>query len=385
MNNFIKQLSCFKHRLSGSPENSEAVGVIEEIFRSFGWVTIREGFRVHGHFAWGIIINLFPLLVIYILLREHYLLSLGLYAVVAVSFWGELSLSFHLLRWLIPAHGACNMEARFEGEDESKPLVIVLAHHDSPKTGLIYHEKLARPVARLLVRLPGIFRRIFLLPFVGVLMLGAGMVLRPVSWAQWVSPVFSYAAVFILALTLFFLIEWAFSAPSPGANDNGSGVLVLMELARRFSTVKPSGVSVRLLATGAEETGYFGIKAYMKRHKEELKKRDPLFINLESIGGGELYWVTEEEFLGKFKYPAKGFAHLESSLRRASLIALTDGAPLAKAGFGVLTLIGLEDGAIPVNYHRVTDTFDRLDVENLSKAADIVEAIITARPGPFPM
>lgn len=389
MENFIERLSRLKHRLSGTPENKQGVQIIGDIFDSFGWETRCEGFRVPGSFAYGFAVNILVLSAIYFFLRDYYVVSLVLYGVGLISFWGELALSFHWLRRLGPRHGDCNIEARWEGEDDVRPLVIVSAHHDTPRSGMIYREKVAGRLAPLMARVVPPFRRLFFLPFFGAVLLGVGLGFRPVAAAAPVVTAISVFACAILGLTLFLVVQWGLSVPSPGANDNSSGVLVLLELARRLSVDRPSGVSVRLLATGAEETGMLGVREYIRRHKKEFQKRDIFFINIESVGGGELCWVESEEFLGKVRYPAEGFDVLDRlerggdfvSLPRERLISPTDGTPLARAGFPVLTLVGLEGRAMPSNYHRVTDTFDRLNRQNLQHASDIIERIIRRFPG----
>ena len=387
MENFIEQLSRLKHRLSGTPENEQGVQIIRGIFDSFGWETRCEGFRVPGSFAYGFTINILALLAIYFFLRDYYAVSLVLYGIGVVSFWGELTLSFHWLRRLHPTHEACNIEARWEGEEEEGPLVIVLAHHDTPRTGIIYHEKVSGRLAPLMAGSFPPFNRLFFLPFFGAVLLGAALVFQPfVVLPPVVVTAVSVFGCAILGLTLFLVVQWGLSAPSPGANDNSSGVLVLLELARRLAGNRPPAVSVRLLATGAEETGMLGVREYIRRHGEEFRKRDVLFINIESVGGGELCWVDCEEFLGKVRYPEEGFdipEQLERQgglphLHRERLISPTDGTPPARAGFRVLTLVGLEDRAMPSNYHRVMDTFDRLDRRNLQNAPDIIEKIIRA-------
>ena len=385
MENFIKQLSQLNHRLSGTRENEQGTQLIRGIFNSFGWTSCFETFHVPGSFAYGIVVNIVALLAIYFFLQNHYAVSLVLYGIALISLWGELTVSFHLLRRLHPTHKTRNIEARLDNEDDSQPLVILTAHHDTPRSGIIYHEKVAGRFAPVMIKLPPPFNRMLFPTFCAALLLGTTLTFRPVTAASLMVPIVSILSNVILGLTLFLVLQWGFSTPSPGANDNGSGVLVLLELARRFSTHKPSNVSVRLLATGAEETGLFGIKAYLRRHKKELQKRNTLFINVETVGGGDLYWVDCEEFLGKVKYPKEGFdllAQLEQqgvlpALPRVSLIAPTDGTTLVRAGFRILTLVGLENQSIPTHYHRVTDTFDKLDRQNLLKAADIIDS--TAR------
>lgn len=70
---------------------------------------------------------------------------------------------------------------------------------------------------------------------------------------------------------------------SAGANDNGAGSVILMELARQFAAQAPSR-TVRFCWFGSEELGLLGSFAYVKQHKEKL---DPVkfVINVDVAGG----------------------------------------------------------------------------------------------------
>jgi acetylornithine deacetylase/succinyl-diaminopimelate desuccinylase-like protein len=71
----------------------------------------------------------------------------------------------------------------------------------------------------------------------------------------------------------------------PGANDNASGVAVLLELARRYGSRKPApAVTLRFVAFGAEELGLLGAKAYLEKHQRELENCRMLF-NIDTVGG----------------------------------------------------------------------------------------------------
>jgi hypothetical protein len=72
---------------------------------------------------------------------------------------------------------------------------------------------------------------------------------------------------------------------SPGADDNGSGTGVLIELARYFATrrIDPH-LRLRFVAFGAEELGVVGSRSYLNAHREELA-RCALLINLDQVGG----------------------------------------------------------------------------------------------------
>ncbi|MFQ5897248.1 MAG: M28 family metallopeptidase [Candidatus Methylomirabilia bacterium] len=51
---------------------------------------------------------------------------------------------------------------------------------------------------------------------------------------------------------------------SPGANDNGSAIAILLDLLERLAQDPPGHLSVRLLFTGSEEIGYLGARCYVK-------------------------------------------------------------------------------------------------------------------------
>ena len=72
-------------------------------------------------------------------------------------------------------------------------------------------------------------------------------------------------------------------APSPGANDNGSGVIATLEIARQMQYVV-SDYGIRIINFGAEEDGLLGSKHYVQNtldRSEEIK----LMFNLDQLGG----------------------------------------------------------------------------------------------------
>lgn len=77
----------------------------------------------------------------------------------------------------------------------------------------------------------------------------------------------------------------------PGANDNASGVAVLLELARHFRSLKPPPpFSMRFVAFGAEELGRLGAKAYLDRHQAEFENCALLF-NIDTVGGDKAIYA----------------------------------------------------------------------------------------------
>lgn len=72
---------------------------------------------------------------------------------------------------------------------------------------------------------------------------------------------------------------------SPGANDNGTGLGVMVELARTFSNAAgPLDASLAFVAFGAEENGAIGSRAYLEDHISEMADVVAV-VNLDTLGG----------------------------------------------------------------------------------------------------
>ncbi len=78
------------------------------------------------------------------------------------------------------------------------------------------------------------------------------------------------------------------SAGTPGAQDNASGVAVLLELAQ-FLPRLDLPFRLRFVFFGAEEEGRLGSKAYLDRHRADLQTCQLLF-NMDSVGRKDI-WI----------------------------------------------------------------------------------------------
>lgn len=71
----------------------------------------------------------------------------------------------------------------------------------------------------------------------------------------------------------------------PGANDNASGISMLLDLARYYSLHKPK-YSIIFIAFSAEEAGLLGSKYFVKNSPVDLKAIK-FVVNLDMVGTGE--------------------------------------------------------------------------------------------------
>lgn len=305
----------------------------------------------------------------------------------AVPLVGELlgaPVNFNLL---LPKHPSQNVIARPAATGRrGAPDVVIVAHYDVQWASWLF--------APWFVRL---LQPFFIAAYVGVVL---AVIAAAARWlapgAGWVGGAAS-AAAWILALAGGFLfVSWLTGGPSPGANDNGSGVAVALALAERWTEAARGGGTAGAAAltpwfvfTGCEEVGLRGMHRFLA--DADLPK-DTIFLNIDNVGGGRLRYFLGEGMLAYQRYDA-GLIELAAEVSRYSgdqvkplknWLLPTDGLLPAKAGYRALSFLALcDDHRIP-NYHWHTDTIDNVDrsVVELTEQFlwDCLQAVAARRP-----
>jgi len=156
----------------------------------------------------------------------------------------------------------------------------------------------------------------------------------------------------------------------PGANDNASGVGVLLETARIMATetVTPT---LTFIAFGAEELGLTGSNHYVATMPAWERAQAESMLNFDCVGiGDELILLVDREIDRSF---AAALPVAPDAIERTES-GTSDQSSFANAGIpAVFFFMEREDtGSCGPNYHRPTDTFDTLElaaVERTGKAA----------------
>jgi Zn-dependent M28 family amino/carboxypeptidase len=170
----------------------------------------------------------------------------------------------------------------------------------------------------------------------------------------------------------------------PGANDNLSGVAVLLEVARRLASGPPQGVRVILLSAGAEEANQEGMLAFARRHFPRLPRASTSFLCLDTVGSPELVLIEGEGFLRMYEYPSEQKERIVAAARDAGVTIgrgmrftfATDGLVPLRRGYQAATIGSVTEYLVPSNYHWPTDTADNVDYRSVANATDIVMATI---------
>ncbi|HWO41893.1 MAG TPA: M28 family peptidase, partial [Candidatus Eisenbacteria bacterium] len=157
-----------------------------------------------------------------------------------------------------------------------------------------------------------------------------------------------------------------------GADDNASGVAVLLELARRLGAVKLPRAVV-LAAFSAEELGLFGSRHYVNRPAFPLDKTRAM-INLDMVGRLRGNRVTVFGTGSARTFPAivlDAARPLGLEVRQSDGIGRSDHMSFYARRIPVLHFFtGLHE-----DYHRPTDTWEKLNLDGMAKITDLVFAV----------
>ena len=155
----------------------------------------------------------------------------------------------------------------------------------------------------------------------------------------------------------------------PGADDNASGVAVMLELAELLGkTLKPQR-TVIFIAFTSEESGLLGSKYYVKNMKRYPAKKVIGVLNFDTVGRlfKNKLFVLSSNSAREWKFIFMGASYVtgvESEMVTQDLDASDQRSFLDIGVPGVQFFSGANEG-----YHKPTDTPDKIDAAGLVKVA----------------
>ena len=310
-------------------------------------------------------------------LRGHRLLGAALGALGAAGIGDEFPPKRRRLRRsLLPTRTAYNVVCEL-GDPDAERTVVVTAHHDAAHSGIVFHPTLPKIADRL-----GMIERIETSPALMVPVLG-GPLLAGLGAASGVRAL-AKAGLVLSAGTVAAMTEIGLRGVVPGANDNGTAVVALLELARRFRADPPDGVRVILASMGAEESFSEGIKGFGERHFGELPTESTFFLCLESIGSPHLLVLRGEGFLKMYDYPPRSLELFDSLAEELGIWLFpnlrlhngTDGLEPLAAGYEAVAVCSCTDLKQAANYHWPNDLAANVDFETLADAVRLSETAV---------
>lgn len=180
-------------------------------------------------------------------------------------------------------------------------------------------------------------------------------------------------------------LGWKGGAAGEAIDDPGFAESEAARIRRRVTTQVDRELvekEVWFVATGAEESGTWGMRALLKDFGEDL--RDALIINIDNVGAGTVSWVTSEGMARRYRCDRKLQSLARRVVREAELPIKgrdyhglsTDATPALARGYKAMSVMAFDiNGRLP-NWHWTTDTVENVQPENLERVADFVTRLI---------
>ena len=160
----------------------------------------------------------------------------------------------------------------------------------------------------------------------------------------------------------------------PGADDNASGVSVLLELAKSMAKSAPDRTII-FLATTAEESGLLGARHYVKAMKDYPVSKAIANVNLDTVGrAGEKIMIfgstsaTEWQFIFMGTTATTG---IQTDLIMQAVNA-SDHTAFTEVGIPAIHIFGSPTG----DYHRPGDVASTVNVASLMKVAALTKEVV---------
>lgn len=274
-----------------------------------------------------------------------------------------------------------NVVARV-GDPSAARRLVVLAHHDAPQSGAIFDQSAIKSIHE---RWPHFVESRKSPPpqwWIGVVapvlgLLGALTRRRSLSLAG--------AGLGVVGTGL--VADIMRNATVPGANDNLSGVAVLVALAQMLRDCPLDGVEVWLVSCGAEETLQDGIRAFVDRNRSILGDGRTVVVNNDTVGSPNLIMLEGEGPIWMEDYPGPEFRDLVQRCADAAGVALerglrarssTDSVITARQGWPTASITSLTDWRIMSNYHLPSDTPENLNYDTVAHATALTYGVAAA-------
>jgi hypothetical protein len=364
-------------RPSASEGEHEAAQWIVSSLAELGAEARVESEPAHGTYWWPIGIGAVAgALAALAALRGHRLLATGVGATAAAAIADDFPPNQRRLRKLLPQRETHNVVCEL-GPAEAEHTVVIVAHHDAAHSGLVFHPALPQIADRL-----GMVERTDTSPPLMAPVIG-GPILAALGGLTG-SRTLARLGLLLGAGSTAAMAEIGSRAVVPGANDNGTAVVLVLALAKRLLEDPTARVRVMLVSTGSEESFSEGMKAFGERHFPELPRQSTFFLCVDTVGSPHLNVLRGEGFLKMHEYPSDALALIDGLAEELGIWLFpnlrlhngTDGLESLAAGYPTAALCSCTELKQPANYHWPSDVADNVDFGTLADAVRLSEAVI---------
>jgi hypothetical protein len=278
--------------------------------------------------------------------------------------------------------------------------LVITAHYDAGRMGLVHRPALRRPAAALRNLLGPLalgWQAVLTLAIAWLLVLA---VARHGGAAGTTISILQIIPTAGLVVGFALLLELSVSTYGPSANDNAAGTALAIQLTRALDAAPPRRLAVELVLQGASDGSMAGLRHHLRARRRELVAGNTIVLGIAASGTGEpRYWSSDGPLI-----PLRALPRLRQLATEISPQHAADVSPQLRPyrGRGVspayparlrrrpaITVGGLDRSGLPPHSHLPSDT-PRLLTE--TEAADrlleltltLVDAIDADLPAPAP-
>jgi hypothetical protein len=279
----IEALTAFKGRSAGTDAERRAAGhLARRLDEKLGREAHTEPIETWPRWPLAHLVHALVAIVGSAISVNNALLGTILVAAATIATIGDVSGRLPLTRRLTGRRASQNVVSPETAQERPGTLVLT-AHYDTGRTGAIFGRHAERAMR---LGLPRLFTASLILLLAATAARLAGLEGTVLAAIQFVPTV-------ALIVSLPYLADILLSGPTPGANDNASGVATVLRLAERYGD-DLDHLDVTVLFTGAQEPGARGMLAWLKRHKPELDPQTTIVLNVDEIGHGTVRYAVRE-------------------------------------------------------------------------------------------
>ncbi len=358
-------------RISGSEEERKAGEIIYTEMATFCDSVKKEDFscRPGGFLDFIKITALFYYLGIVAYFFFPLLTSILLFVGLAIYFLQQILL-YEAVDFLFPEISTFHVVGKINPNKPPKNLVLLSGHHDSAFEFPLFGKLGEKSVYVIIFTVV-----IVVLNIVIALLRTLFADQNLISILDTAHLLFSLLGIiFVTIITLFLRSDNVVM----GANDNLTAVGAVMECGRYLAKHRPEETEVWLVSFAGEEH-MRGSKRFVAQHQKELRSRNGMLFNLETLSADDLLLATREPmFLAK--HSSKVIDLISSAANQVGVpirvgplpFAGSDAANFSRKGLHAATLFGLAKEGLPPYWHTLEDTADKLSGPKIAKAAEIV-------------
>ncbi len=361
---FLKNLGA---RPACSAKEKSCARWLKNQLLSFGFEVIEDEFPSLATYTWPYLLIWIGLILSVILMKISAPSALVLSVLLTVIEYFEMN-SFPVLTTLFKWKKSINII----GKKSQKPPIILFSHIDSATPSIFFDPRfISNP--HLSVQLTS-FSSIANCCFALMNLIFSWNFLYILSWIP---------AAYLILLSVGHIHREFFMEPSPGGNDNGSGVTVCLEVARQLAN---ENIPFWVVFTGSEESGTNGAVAFEKKYRSIIG--ESFILNCDNCGAGHLVAASKEGMWSVFNSDRRLIEQVKEVSHHLSLpieirpyLGLsTDATPFLARRYRALTFIALNKKGLPVNWHWKTDTIDAVEPENLISTSNLICSLLHSIP-----